>query len=816
MDRIINSGRLGFNAPIRLLLLAALLLPAAAGWARSHPFMLYTPADVATLQARISDPYFADPYNEIRVDCRSRYGPSATVNTTTPGSSERNYWQAVRSHAELLLLDPTSAATSRYLCDTRFNLYYNAMLNWPGWSNFFGDDTVNSPYWLAGLIVGYDLYYNKFTPAQRTDIVNKLAARADYIVNNSVSDNWLFIPVTLNDTSSGYIQTFKVLRNKFVMSLSALGLVAYGLEGEVDETRRQRWLTTVNNALAAWNSKAMADGISLESYGYDEFMMQLFVMFLEVRTRATGTNQFPLYPFVNQQPLCSLYSWVPGGDRSFIACIPFGDTGTWPAGSMRYTAATIARRLKGTSYDNLSRLASWMSYKDFTTGASNNSYDRSDSAHFFYGDSSVPMASPAQLKLPPFHYFPKSGVFVWRTGWDNMATYFALICGPMLGGHQQCESGTFVIYKGGAPYIAPHYYLDSKLTVDHNVMRIDGQGQYGEATNANSLPEPSSTWASLTQVVADDDFFNVTANLRPIYVTSKLSSYSREYLGFADCYFVRDKTACTASALHEDILHGYKTTQPTVINTTLDPDSANTAQPWSGSGAAYTLKPRDAGPFTGSMTVGNYSLKSWTSALAADTINIHDVGNKQRGYKLTFSQTGAGATSLLAFAFPGSGQTLAKWLGSDGEGFVLTESGAVKALGVWADSGSINGTQGVKLTGAMGGLHLGKNAFWARAATALSYNGTTYLTSTTPVSVYSKTLAPDMGRIRLVAPAAATVKLYCPMPVKEVWKDGIKQSGTAWSQAGKILTLNVSATGASQATFTLVNAAAADPAWMRE
>ena len=222
------------------------------------------------------------------------------------------------------------------------------------------------------------------------------------------------------------------------------------------------------------------------------------------------------------------------------------------------------------------------------------------------------------------------------------------------------------------------------------------------------------------------------------------------------------------------------------------------------------------GPFTGAMTVGNFSLKGWSSGLASDVVNKSGVGNAQRGYKLTFTQTGSAATSLLAFAFPGSGQTLAKWPGSDGEGFVLNESGAVKALGVWADSGSIAGTQGVTLTGAMGGLHLGKNCFWARAATTLKYNGTWYLSSTAPVSVYSKTLAPDYGRIRLLASAAATMRLKCAMPVKEVWKDGVKLSGTAWSQWGGMLTLNVSATGSSEATFTLVNAAAADPAWMKE
>lgn len=799
-----------------LLAMLAFLVPAAAGWTRSHPFMLYTPADVSGLQTKYSsDPFYGDPAFNIRIDCRSRYLGSSTSSSVP----DRRYWQAVRSHAGLLMLDPVAAADPKYNCNARFNDYYFTLLNYSGWSDIFGDDQVDGPYYLAGLILGFDMYYNNFTSSQRSDIVNKLATRADYIVDHSnVADSWLFVPPDLND-AGGYLKTFKVLRNKYIIGLSALGLIAYGLDGSVDETRRQRWLSTVDAALAAWASKTMKDGVSLESYSYQEFMMQLFAIFLEVRSRVTGQNQFLLYPSVTQHPVYSIYAAIPGGDRSFIQCMPFGDCDVSPAGSVRLTASIMAHRLKGTAYDAYARLENWVQYKPYN-GTANYSYDFDDSAHFFYGDSSVPMKSPTDLALPPFHYFPASGTFVWRSGWDNMATYFAMACQPMLGGHEAPEAGNFVIYKGGAPFIASQGYLLTHRTVDHNVMMIEGKGQLGESlTDGVSKPQQSVNWPSVTQALADDQFFDVTVNLKPCYASTQIASYTREFAGFADFYFVRDRTSCSASVQHDNVLHAFKTTQPTVLNDTLDLNSNPTGQPWIASGTSgYTLKPRDSGPFSAAMSVINLSAKSWSSAVAADKVNISSSGStSQRGYKLTFTQSGSAVTSLMGFYLPGSGQTLAKWPGADGEGFVVSTSGVVSALGVWTDTGTINGTQGITLNGAAGGLHLAKSYFWGRAATVLSYNGTSYLTATTPVSVFSCTLNPRVGRIRLLAPAASTVKLRCAMPVKEVWKDGVKlAAGTQWSQGGGMLTLNVGATGTTQATFSLVTAAAADPGWLRQ
>jgi hypothetical protein len=767
-----------------------------------HPSLFFTAADLPALRARAQnadaglDSFYTDLYEEIKIDCRSVYAPGDTI----PDSTRKSNAQAIISHGAILLLDPDGRAVStRYQSSTRFFDYYNCVLNWSGWDNFFGDTPFDTTDFLIALCIGYDWHYSRFSDTQRADIVSKLAARADYLVDHS--DTFFELPAELTDPTYFYLHTFKVLRNRDRIPLGALGMIAYTLQGEVDETRRQRWLSKVDQMLGVWDAHVSHDGMSHEGYSYHEYMIQSLFPMLYVRSRRTGINQFTLFEYMKKHPIYSIYSWVPGGDRSYSMPIPFGDNVADPPSDMRTLSAMEAHWLKGDP-DHLDQLANWMQYRgpSLTTNVPNNTYSRVGPLQFFLADNSIPMSSPQDLKLPLFHYYPERGGFVWRSGWDNMAMYFAMTCGATIGGHQQPEMGNFTIYKGGAPFIAHHGPTTWRRSEHHNVMLINGQGQYGEqdsSGNASTPAQPPQYWPSITQALGDDLYFDVYANLQPVYRASGIAEYTREYVGVGERIFVRDRARLsgTTQVDFNNLLHGFATTAPSKAATEctqLDINSAPSVNPWSGSSPVWTLTPRTAGPITAGMKVHDLSAFAWTGAIAVSQVKNEGGSFTNRGYKLTRTKKLRSGSSLMGFYFPQAGETIEVWPNTAQEGFRIKRNGNVRALTVWCES-DISNESGMTLSGAMGGLDLDATSFWGRAVTNMNYNGVTYFQASTPVAFYALTGGGSGNRVRIISTAQSTVSVYHPQQVTSVVRDGANLNHADWNWSNGILTMTISA-----------------------
>ncbi|MFH0794198.1 MAG: hypothetical protein V2A74_09240, partial [bacterium] len=78
----------------------------AAAWG-AHPHLFFDSSDISGLQSRISQEFYAQPFQEIAVDCRSTYGPGKAIDTVNPN---RRYTQGILSHGGLWIVDPTRAA----------------------------------------------------------------------------------------------------------------------------------------------------------------------------------------------------------------------------------------------------------------------------------------------------------------------------------------------------------------------------------------------------------------------------------------------------------------------------------------------------------------------------------------------------------------------------------------------------------------------------------------------------------------------------------------------------------------------------------
>lgn len=765
----------------------------------AHPQLFFSADQVASLRLRHSSAtygdFYKDAFNEIKIDCRSVYGPGKTISASNAAADYRQYFEAILSHGAMLLIDPTGLARdSRYQSDTRFFAYYNAALNASGWSNCFNDSQIQTSWLLTALAIGYDWHYDKFTSAQRQDIVNKLAARADYLLAHSPT--MLEIPSGLTG-SSGYLHYFKVLRNKFVMTFSALGTVAYALQGDVSESKRTAWLNKVDECLSVWSQYASPDGVSHEGYAYHEFQSDLLFPMLAARRYRTGVNEFERIAYLSQHPLYSMYSWIPGGDHSFGLCLPFGDTWTSPAAYMRQNAGLASMALAASSTTQ-SQLANWQQKREPVAGVPTNSYVREGPLHYFLSDHTIPKRSPVELNLPRFRYFKDAGVFVWRTGWDDNATYFAMTCGRQLGSHQQPEEGNFVLYKGGAPYVAHHGYTGKRRSENFNIMHIGGLRQWGAEDQELTLPQPESRWPSILQVTASNDYFNVQADLKPIYRPTTLQQYTREYVGFGDFYFVRDMAQSSASTLHENFLHAYSTSAPAPTDPVgapgvypcLDLDSNPLANPWSDSNGSWQIKPRSSGPFTAALLVKDLSRSSWAGTISADTFNYNGAEQK-RGYKLKRSYTGSAASSLMSFAFAPTGkETVAKWPSGDGEGGVLMNGTTELGYVVWPTGTSINGTRGCSLDGAMGGQYHARKWSWGRNCRRLAKNGVDLFTSTAPASFFYNAAN---GQLSLRCATSSVVELDHRNQVTKVMRNGAQMSANKWSWANRKLTIQTPA-----------------------
>jgi hypothetical protein len=778
----------------------------APAGALDHPNLFFSAAEIEGLRQRAAqaranpEDFYADNWDELLFDCRSTYGPGKTA----PNPAVWRNYQAIVTHAMLLLLDPTTASEDRYQSDQRFFDFYFANLNDSRWSNFFGNDRVNAPWVLEALCIGYDWHYDKFTPAQRTDIVNKIAARCDYILAHH--DTFLAIPPDLEPIETYYFNTFKVLTNRGRIPIAPLALAAYVLEGEVDESRRQAWLAAVEENYNLWNTYVAADGTSHEGYGYHEHLIGRWGPMIHARWKRTGSNLYKESSYLYNEPIVSAYCSVPGGDRFFLQSIPYADLIPDPPAEVRTGDALAAAMLKDdpTGRD---QLANWLSYMPLN-GEANNNYSRQDPTQFIWADATIPMKSPQELGLPFFHYFPDRGIFVWRSGWDNMATYFTTICGPVIGGHQHPENGGFTIFKGGTPFIAHQSYTLSQRTEHHNVLMIGGQGQFGdryEDGTATMQPLPPDQWPSIEQVVADDLYFNVLCELTPNYRETKLQAYQREFLGVDGFIFVRDRIKASSPVQVDAYMHAYATQHPGTPPDqyeALNIDSMPTVNPWSGSGRAYSVKPREAdnGPFAEAMTVLDLSRANWTGAVSEAIVNNVEDQWVRRGNKLVRSRSLADDSLLMACYFP-DGANVAAWPDSaQAEGTLIARDGSDRVLIAWPSDGTMDDSHGMTVHGAMGGVNLDSGEYWGRDVTLLAHQGTNYIVSDRPISAYGA----GINRLRLLAAETANVSLRHPEAASEVYLDFQAVPSDQWSWQNGTLTVQVPGSTAQKILTTTI------------
>lgn len=503
------------------------------------------------------------------------------------------------------------------------------------------------------------------------------------------------------------------------------------------------------------------DGSNPEGVGYDCYGLEHLNRWVEMRRVANSELGYEDDPWFDNHSRWLLYSMLPGGSDNCGGFAPIGDS---PQSGWNYPMAVVpllARHLNDP-------IAQWLA----TELDQNINADDSPLRYLWYD----PTVDVVDLDtLPNWACFKdenlhngvdySSGIFVWRSSWDNDATYFSLKCGRSLMDHAHPDTGSFILHRADVPYIVDYGYCYKKMTADHNVLLLEYDspsavvGQYGEGNTWFSDPENpgSDYWGSITQVLATGEsenpgsFFDVVCNPTPAYNSDNahLEEWTRECVGLGDLFLVRDTMEAEYGYEPEFqlFLHSFKS-QSYYGSYEFVNDRLTT--PWSGTGP-WTISPRQGADDLDVIDLSEDT--GWSGTLEAFYYVPGDNPNGGSNYPAcsTFQFGGIlrrdcesnATTSLVALCFDDettTDWTILKW-SSGNEGVHVTDIGGDVLDVLWPDSGSCTNSDGWTVTGTMTGRRYSGSdspAFFAREATSVIDSSTTLLISDEPVSLYAR------------------------------------------------------------------------------
>jgi hypothetical protein len=491
----------------RLAICLALLTSFTAS-AATHPSLFLREADLPALRLRSEQPGAAVAWGALQRGATTYLGTtvasSGTVTWTATGRTES--LGDTRAIGNMLVV---LAFTARMTGDARFLATAKAWTTTvAGWGNLDLDGTHDliQSHLTGGLAVAYDLLAPHLSAAEITTIRATLTRNANELVAAANGGIWW---------RSEY------LGNHNWVNHAAVGLTALALEGEVAQASTDGWL-----AFARGNAQKVAaaldqgaDGTWHESFAYAWYGLTWHLPFVEALRRLKGVELMDV-DWLRAFPRAYAASHVAEAPHVYVLAsgdfYGFGrDNGLLP---LRYAASRLKSGLAQGMAD------AWVARAPVSTYAPNLNQRVFE---FLFHDPSVPAVAPSTQPLDWFGQDLQASVF--RSGWEAGSLVFALKSGPFGGrsawewqrdglaptggtlnfGHNHADDNGFYLYGRGS-WLAPEasgYYIghsDSPLpaanmTVFHNSLTIDGQGQVGEGVRNSGDSLHRYAWAYTRQ-----------------------------------------------------------------------------------------------------------------------------------------------------------------------------------------------------------------------------------------------------------------------------------------------------------------------------
>lgn len=453
------------------------LQPARAG-ARTHPRLLFTSADVPTLQQKVRDGqgYDDDEYADMVV--------SANSLLSLNGDSLIGAYQGIYSITQLGMAYRLALAgdgnKANYQAKCQQAMAYLASTAGPVSSN-----AHDSSLRLIALSLGFDLCFDDLpdgdpVPAGRQAIIDEILTYLQPDPNYQTSGVWFdwWTRATPPYTS-----------NKGFILGSAMGLGSIVLRGETTNT------ATLDSALA-WghtmvlnNIAAMfdTDGSMREGELYGPFAMRYLIPYIEARARYDGVD------LSTRDEIRNFGTWLA------YAILPISGGFTTQSNNGNYTIWPVAwndtyQNWAQTKYN--SQLARWV--WEHTSGEHNYTYQRDRMAMLLWNQGAATV--PPQAVLPDSMLFRGRGFYFYRTGWPALGqnssddTLFTFFAGTFGGGHLQEDQGAFSLFSkrhwfsrdsGGSPA--------AKESEAHNLVFIDNAGLHN-AGNSIGIDGSIPAW----------------------------------------------------------------------------------------------------------------------------------------------------------------------------------------------------------------------------------------------------------------------------------------------------------------------------------
>lgn len=445
-------------------------------------------------------------------------------------------WMGMLDYAAYLTMEPDHPS-----CRARMWADFDAMIRWDQWRPFekgkglFDLDDQMRGEMLMALALTFDWHAADLAIGLRREYAELLAGHVESVFRQNLAAP--FPPKWKNNNWNAGNRCFS---QNMGVAAAERAIAPY-----IPSRRRGQWRALIDENFENAAATLAGDGSYHAGYSYNAKALTYFLIWAETRRLNGHPDVFAETPWLAREPYYELYGMIPGNGMAMSGCIPFGDAEIGPYGSHRTNMSLLAKRQGG-------GVAQWV--------ANRSEYDRIGPYPFlpFWHDDALPETPPESL--PNWHYFADRGLFVFRSDWNTDAMYFASKCGPMWGGHEHPDAGTFVLYRDGVPFVAPTHYILQHTTKDENILTVNGRGPAGGKTNGYADPSPPERWGETLTAFGSPDYFNVLANPAPAYdLAAGLECYTREFVGFDDMVILRDKAHASAPASFVHQLHGYKT-----------------------------------------------------------------------------------------------------------------------------------------------------------------------------------------------------------------------------------------------------------------
>ncbi len=419
-----------------------------SSYAAHHPRILFTPGEIPALQAKVHDGGADDTaYSFIRILLQYIYSGSTSEALLGDGyyglSVIPNYGlgSVLQSPADTAARDRGRSLTV-YIAD-----------HWgPDGDNF------GSALRLRSLVLGYDMFFEAASEAERSAIRDEIRSYMDLMLDDSQYEIWAYRPY---------------LANKTAMLAASLGLAAICLDGETDPSVVDAALERADELVSTWLWYQVDEkGSYNEGSLYGSWSMRNLVYYFWARLRYDG------FDYAANTRIRNMENWFA------YELHPNGGGAVNNIQDCSYLESPLAQN---TTYFDWamtawgSRLSAYI-WEHVAGTYGYNAGDEADKAGTVIWHKTLTPLQPDSV-LPESMVWEHRGLYYYRTGWPTAAKsndiLFSFYSGKFQGGHAQEDQNQFTLHAYGAPFAIDHGLGTTPIQSEaHNMVLIDGSGQH--------------------------------------------------------------------------------------------------------------------------------------------------------------------------------------------------------------------------------------------------------------------------------------------------------------------------------------------------